>query len=425
MKFTALRIIISLLASAGPVLAGTNQFRTDINPALRYYQAFILAPDLAPADREFLFDRDWRGQKLPQNFGELMGRYDSQFRIVREAVGATVECDWGIDLTPGPATLLPHLGRNKQIAQTARLRAMWEWQQGKEAEALDDLIAALELARNCSRDGTLISMLVQIAGENIVASTIAENFYQFSPQTLQQLGEGFDAAPRRGVAVDSIPVEKEFFLGWLWREVVQAQTANPGNDAAVMAKIRDLINGMEGPPEGQPNAEPQHTWQKLQKASGGTSEGIVRIMAETQNLYDKLEALMALPYADYESQLKAFDAEIRSSNNPLVNLGFPAVQKCREKEFSIVAKLAMVRAALEYKLHGVEGFKSVNDPCGQGPFEFQRFTFEGADRGFQLKSGYNGPASPEVMIFVEKEGPPFFVNGPKAGQAVPKAPAKP
>src|ERR1044071_5626452 len=129
-------ILISLLTAA-PAFAGPAPSRSDINPALRYYQAFILAPDLDSADRDFLFDRDWRGQKLPPKFGELLGRYDSQFRIVREAIGATVECDWGIDMTPGPATLLPHLARNKQIAQTARLRAMWELQQGKPTEACE------------------------------------------------------------------------------------------------------------------------------------------------------------------------------------------------------------------------------------------------------------------------------------------------
>src|SRR3954471_11955510 len=135
MKIMKLTSILFSLLIAAPAFAGPAQFRTDINPALRYYQAFILSPDLVPADRDFLFDRDWRGQKLPEKMGELLGNFDRQFMIVRQAVGATVECDWGIDMTPGPATLLPHLARHKKIAQTASLRARWELQQGKQAEA--------------------------------------------------------------------------------------------------------------------------------------------------------------------------------------------------------------------------------------------------------------------------------------------------
>jgi len=58
------------------------------------------------------------------------------------------------------------------------------------------------------------------------------------------------------------------------------------------------------------------------------------------------------------------------------------------------------------------------DPCGNGPFEFQRFVFNGEDRGFELKSTYSGRGYPEAMIFVEKDGPPFYVIGRNAGKAV-------
>src|SRR6266699_2760432 len=144
-----------------------EQPRTDINPALLYYQAFLVAPDFSPADRDFLFNNDWRGQKLTDRFGQLVAQYDNEFKLVRQAARSTVGCDWGIDMTPGPATLLPALARNKVVAQAARLRAPWDLQHGRQAEARDALLGAFVLGRNCSRDGTLISMLVQIAVETI------------------------------------------------------------------------------------------------------------------------------------------------------------------------------------------------------------------------------------------------------------------
>jgi len=78
----------------------------------------------------------------------------------------------------------------------------------------------------------------------------------------------------------------------------------------------------------------------------------------------------------------------------------------------------MVHAAVAYKLRGAEGFDNVMDPCGQGPFQMQRFVFQGVDRGFELKGDYSGRGFPEVMIFVEKAGPAFYVNGKNAGQPV-------
>src|SRR5438477_10673533 len=194
MKSTGWSLFIGIACAVG---ASGGQFRTDINPAQHYYQAFIVAPDLSQADHDYLFTNEWRGQKLPERFGELVARYDNQFKLVRQAAQATVPCDWGIDMSPGPATLLPDLARIKAIAQTARLRAMWDLQQGRPTDARDDLLAAFALGRNSARDGVLISALVQIAVENIVCSSVAETLHQLPPDILIQLADGFAAAPPR------------------------------------------------------------------------------------------------------------------------------------------------------------------------------------------------------------------------------------
>src|SRR3954471_6665267 len=75
------------------------QFRTDINPALRYYQSYLEVPKLADEDHDYLFKPEWRGQTPDQKFGELIQQYDLQFRFLREAAHAQAPCDWGIDLT--------------------------------------------------------------------------------------------------------------------------------------------------------------------------------------------------------------------------------------------------------------------------------------------------------------------------------------
>jgi len=405
---------LSLVIMAGALMSVRGgEFRTDINPALKYYLAFTMAPDLPPADRDFLFNTDWRGQKLPDRFGELVGRYDQEFVMVREAAQATVPCDWGIDWSKGPGTLLPHLARAKAVAVAARLRAMWDLQQGKQAEARDDLLAAFVMGRNTSRDGSLISVLVQIAMENIVCSTVAENYYRFSPETLKQLADGMDGAPARGTMAAAMAFEKSCFHGWLLNRILQMQKENPGDDAKVMEMVRQVFD-YEGGDSGQKEPSP---WPKILAASGGTSEGVIKLLRDMETYYDRITAIMSVPVSNYEDQIKQFDAEVQSSPNPLVSLLLPALEKARAKEFVIQANLAMVRAAVEYKLQGDAGLQSVTDPCGAGPFALERFVFEGVDRGFELKSAYAGPGYSKVMIFVEKEGPPFNVTGMKVGQA--------
>lgn len=416
MKAIKLVCLSLFIVTAVASRAGEEPFRTDINPALRYYQAFMLAPDLSTADRDYLFDNDWRGQKLPERFGNLVAGYNAQFRFVGQAAHATVPCDWGIDMSPGTATLLPQLARIKAVAQMARFRAMWDLQNGRQAEARDDLIAALALGRNGARDGTLISTLVQIASEAIIYSAVAENFGRFSPETLKQLVDGFDAAPARITMAACMPSEKSFFYDSLVRRIEEIKEKNPGDDAKAMAAIREVFPDVETD-QGAPT---NHLWKQVTNAAGGTSEGVLKLLSGLGELYAKVATVMALPQSEYDDQVKQFSAEIQKSMNPMISSTLPAVLKARPREFRIQVTEAMVRAAVEYKLHGEEGLKKIKDPCGQGPFAFERFVFKGVDRGFKLTSAYTGSGFQPGYIFVEKAGPPFRVDGPHVGEAITK-----
>jgi hypothetical protein len=411
-------ICLSLLVVAG-VSAGASgqQSATNINPALLYYQAFLAAPNLEPADNDYLLSNtnNWRGQKLTPRFGELVAKYDAQFRLVRQAAHATVPCDWGIDGSEGPKRLMLHLARAKAVAQTARLRAMWALQQERPADACQDLVASLVLGRNLSRDGTLISVLVQSAIEAIICNAIAESFGQFSPEAMQQLIAGLDAAPAPGTMAATVLNDKASFDDWASRRILELRQQNPGNDAKVMEGIRQFL-GLAEPPPGE-----EGLWERLTQAAGGTSDGVLQLLQERARMYEQAAVVLALPYPEYEKQMEAFSGEVAKSSNPFATNAVPSFLRGRAREFRIQVVLAMVRAAVEYKLHGEQGLQSVTDPCGQGPFALQRFVFQGVDRGFEIKSPFDAGGFQQVLIFVEKQGPPFLIDGPHAGQAVPGA----
>ena len=411
MKTICLFLLVMTGALAG---ARGEEFRTDINPALLYYQAFTVVPDLERADRDYLWGTNnwWRGQNLTPRFGEIMAKYDAQFRLVRQAAHATVPCDWGIDRSAGPATLLPQLARAKAVAQTARLRAMWALQQGRSADACEDLLASLVLARNLLRDGTMISVLVQLAIEIIVCNTIAEDFGEFPPEALQQLVAGLDAPPARGTAAAAVLNDKASYGDWASRKILELQRENPGNDAKVMEGIRQRLGLAE------PMAGERDIWVRLSQAAGGTSDGLLKLLQERARIYEQVAGFMALPYQEYESRVEAFRREVEKSSNFFVTNAVPGFFKARANEFRIQVTLAMVRAAVEYRLHGAQGLQSVADPCGQGPFAFRRFILQGVDRGFELKTAFDAGDYPQTLIFVEKEGPPFVVSGRLAGQAL-------
>jgi len=410
-KFTCLALLILTLSAARG-----EPFRTDINPALLYYQAFILAPNLPDTDLDYLLTTNWQGQKLPERFGTVVSNYNAELRLLRQAAQQKVSCDWGIDMSRGPETLLPHLARAKRAAQRVRLHAMWELQNGNEAEARDDLLAGLALGRNVSQNNTTISALVEIAIESIVCTTIAENFHRFSPETLRRLAEGFDAVPARGTIAACAPTEKLLY-NWTLARIEALRKQYPGNNAAAMEAFRPLVTyNLDSQDKSQ-----DKDWKQLTNAADGTLDGVIRLIRDSEPQAMKLDGILALPHGEYEDQMQRFTEEVQKSGNPLLSPLLPMWQSCRRKEFCIMADLAMVRAAIEYKLHGEAGLKSVMDPCGNGPFAFQRFVFKGVDRGFELKSAYTGIFAvgvPYTLIFVEKEGPPFNVDGLHIGQAV-------
>jgi hypothetical protein len=411
MKLIQLSLLMLTVAVSG---LGAEPCRTDINPALLYYLSFIVTAETPQADHDYLLTNEWRGQQLPARFGALAGQYDTKFNYVRQAAHATVPCEWGIDWSAGPYTLLPHLARIKATAQVARLRTMWDLQNGRPDDARDDLIATFTMGRNGSRDNSLIAVLVQIAVENIVVSTVAENFGRFSPETLTELADGFDAAPARGTVANSLATtEMHLFADWAEARVQELRQQYPDNDTKVLDSFRAVFED-----SGENGQKDTTTWPKIVKGAGGTSDGFLQLVREMKPMQLRFATVASLPLAEFEVQDKLFTAEVQNSTNPLVQVLFPALRPARTREFAMLAELAMVRAAVEYRLHGQAGLKSVMDPCGNGPFEFQRFSFNGQDRGFELKSAYSGRGFPEVMIFVEKDGPLFYVSGRNAGKAV-------
>jgi hypothetical protein len=410
--FTALLglLLAALLGGRGSADTGT---RTDINPALLYWQAFALLPDYN--SQGHLFTNEWRGRALDAEFNGLIQSYDSRFRLLEQAAAQKVPCDWGYDLTQGPELLLPGLAKVKHYAQAARLRARWHLENGRPEAARDELLAAFALARQTSRGGVLIGSLVQIAAENILISAIAENWFRFTPETLKQLVDGIDAGPARGLVAECVAAERTGFRDWLARKVEGFRAT--GSEAEALEQTRALLHSiMDG--EETPAGPNTPTPDAILESAGNTTAGVLRQLKEMDALYDEADRLMKAPYAQFRPGIKAFNETIAQHPSPLVRVFFPAFEKCRFKEFKLQIRLALLHAAVTYRISGAAGLAPLRDPVTQQPFEFRRFAFNGVDRGFELRAKSTIYDWPDTLIFVEKDGPAFNLDGPAAGKPV-------
>jgi hypothetical protein len=185
---------------------------------------------------------------------------------------------------------------------------------------------------------------------------------------LKELADGLEALPARGTVASSITSEERHCSDWVLNKVQELRKEYPGDDTKVMAGVRELFAGMESTDEGQTNQAQFSLWEQVSKAAGGTSDGLINLLHQRKQLYQRFAQVAALPYAEYGSQAKqltaAVQVELEQTPNPLLSLLLPAWERSREKEFKALVFLGMVRAAVEYKLHGEPGLQSVPDPCG-------------------------------------------------------------
>ncbi len=411
---TAILCVLLTLAFNGDSFADTGP-RTDINPALVYAQAIAVLPDRSGQDH--LFTNEWRGRALDAEFSKQIATYDNAFKLLRHAARQKAPCDWGYDLTQGPELLLPSMAKAKSLTQAARLRVRWHLENGRPDDARDDLLAAFVLGRQVSKDGILLSALVQIAIENILASGIAENWFRFSPATLQQVMDGILAAPVRGTVAQCVATERVSFKDWLARKITGFQAAS-GGEAEALERTRLLLRSVMS--DGDAPEEPAGpTPEAIIQAAGGTTAGLLRQLKEMDATYDEVAVLMTAPYGQFLPGIKAFNEKIAKHPNLLVRVFFPAFEKCRLREFAAETKSDLLRAAHAYRQSGEAGLSQVMDPLFNEPFRFRRFEFGGVDRGFELvsKMRYMDDWNAS-LIFIEKDGPAFNLDGKNAGKPV-------
>lgn len=410
MKLNVILILI-LLGGGNFRVEAEESYRTDINPALLYWQGYGEMPSLSEAEHAYLFAGQWQGQPADEAFNLAMSKYDLAFKFFRRAAKARVDCDWGIDLTDGPLALLPGLAKWKHAAQVARLRVQWHLQRGEQAAARDDLLAAFVLGRNAAKDGILISTLVQIAIENIMIGTIAENYHLFSRQTLEEIGQGIATAPARTTVAQCIRAERYSFPDWIIRNVQQLQAAG-ASEGAIINATRELLKRALS----DASSNDLTMADKVIEAAGATPAGLMEYARQLHGLYDEAEELMALPYSAFAERMPKFNEKINNHPNLMVHMFFAVFEKCRAKEFGVEISLAMLRAGIEHRTRGPAALEAVKDPVLGMPFAFRRLQVGGADRGFELRSKFDGRGFEEVLVFIEKAGPPIQVIGKNAGK---------
>ncbi|MHC4402672.1 MAG: hypothetical protein ACYTG0_23670 [Planctomycetota bacterium] len=355
--FTFLVVAIGA-GSVVPALGGETALSD--NAALQYWKAFAVLPEFSDEQNDAMHDALEQGtmdkplQKMIESSGSALGELRKGARLKA--------CAWGVSLEEGPHAILPHLSKARQLSRVACLRAEAYFQQGKAAEATDDVAAVMTLARHIGEDGVLISLLVDYAVEGIAINTIAANLPSLDAGQLQALGRKIEALPPLPTVADAIIAEKEMFLGWVIRVLSQ-----PDGKKRLIALF------------GSAQSEDA---KKIRKHS---REELLAAAKQLQGFYDQMAEALALPPDEAKQAAKRLTADpgVEGPARELAAGLAPALGAARSTEAVHQTRLALLKAAVAVRQHGPDVLQkdAYRDPFGTGPFQYTE-----TKNGFKLES---------------------------------------
>jgi hypothetical protein len=357
-----------LLGWAFVLLAsGTLRAADEDNAAVHYRKAGELLPKLSVAEVDVIFHP--LTVPLDEKTLDLLKRCEPALEEMRRGTAAK-RCDWAWDLS--------RKGRLKDMGDTRSntynlihiscLKTRHLFEQKQHEAALEQFSDSAVLARRAGTGGPVLWFLVGGLMEAVAVDVVAVSLPQQSPATLKALNARLEALPKASPLSEALRQEKQFVLQWRRPVITPVQT--PQELRAVMMKEWFM-------PEEEVNA--------TMKAAGDTVTGVLKLLDDLNERTDELSKVADLSPAQFRDGLAKFEKKYPATN-PLAKDHVTELQKLRYLAARSEARLAMLRAAIVLQQEGMEKFKAIKDPYGDGPFEYRPLK-----GGFELRSAVTPP----------------------------------
>jgi hypothetical protein len=378
----ALCLATTILALPSGHAAAEDSSGLGANAALMYWQAFATLPKFTDAEQTRLMSEHLT-MPLDERAREVVGKADYSLRMMHHGAKLT-RCDWGIDWeADGIEVLLPQMGAARVLSSLACLRARIRFEEGRRAEALDDLVAAIRMGRQVSRDGSLIGVLVGYSIDARMGEAIALVLPELDPETIRDLKTRLAALPEGGNPAAGLLACEEKTLEWFIHKVKSAKDKN-----SLVTMLAPLVV-LNTHPEGKASDAVGEGRAFLEEC-GGTAAGVLKFAEATRPSYALMAEKIRLPLAQFEREFERETA--RQAGNPVFKLFFPAVAKVRHSQARAEVRRALLSAAFAVQLDGPEALKTHPDPVAGGPFVYTRFT-----GGFELRSKFGQDGQPLAL----------------------------
>jgi hypothetical protein len=355
--------MLVVLMDSGFANAGPDQ---GTNAALKYWQAFAKLPTIAPPEQKKL-EAECPTLPLDARVREIVTRSEYALQMMHYAAVQPF-CDWGIGYEEGIGTMLPHLEGAGLLSSVACLRARLRFEQGRNTEAIQDIIDAMTLSRHITLDGVNIMLLWGYSLENRVSQTLALYLPKLSADMIKDLKTRLDALPKSESLAAALRIEDKCIEVSVVRKVKEAK-----DKESLVGSLTQMLES-----EGRTDVEKGRAF--LQQC-GGTADGVIGRAEAMRQSYGRMAKNHDLPLDQFVHE---WNAEVKKqAGNPVFKELASNFPKMRWFTARAEIRRALLSAALAVQLNGPDALKTHADPLVGGPFEYA--SFKG---GFELRSRF-------------------------------------
>jgi len=345
------------------------------NAALQYWQAFAQLPTLDKDQEKIL--SEWNAVSLDDPAVQKLIAASQSSLMYLHRGAALSRCDWGLDYGDGISMLMPQLAKARDLARLAALHARSEFERGNKRGARDDATAMMILARHVGREPVMICVLVRQLIEGLVVDLVASYVPDLKVPHAQAAQMFSDLPPAPNV-LQTIPIEKKFFVQWMVTKLKEEEQQQKG---AGLKLWKNFLSGADVP-------------DSIKEVA--TVDEAVKHIADVLPLYDEMARLVALPKTQFDAEYPAFKQKAKAEH-PLAATVLPSVDQLLAKEQRGQVRMAMLLAAIAVVESGPEKLKDLKDPFGDGPFEYKAL-----DKGFELKSKLLFEDKPVTLVIGQR-----------------------
>ncbi|MCC6579695.1 MAG: hypothetical protein IT440_04585 [Phycisphaeraceae bacterium] len=308
----ALSITTVAKSEEAPAATHSTPAATVNNAALLYWQAFALLPGREEMNRvAALLD-----QPVGDESRQLAGVGKQSLTLLHKAAMIPA-CDWGLLVEDGPAVLLPHVSKSRELARLALLEAKVHEANGQHGQAADAWVDVLALGRHAAQDQMLLEVIVSQWCERQALPMLESRVDALSSAEARMILNRLEQLPSAPRVAEAIRRDGRIMTDWAMNQV---RTAGPG-------ALKPLMD--------ERNAEQLKTW---------TTEQVLAMLQDVRKQSDELARLAGKDNAEGVQAMRSFEQQLNQTTNLFVKLMLPPTVG------AVVARNAENRA----KLAGIE-----------------------------------------------------------------------